>query len=404
MKCIFALLFLYAFLRSGLPSGVFLKRHRVPKSSSEFFTIDDLAIGADLNIYGRIFHVYDSDPFTRAFYKSLGVDLAEAEEMPLDAYTAKTSKPKKAFHGKLHHPLKTFMEAVLGKEVGFSVPRVKQFLEMDRKVLRFYTIWNDPTLYGEARPYIMHYYLSDDAVEVLEVAAPNSGRDAFSSMLKKQRLPKNFQGVAADGPTPLADSDYYTITDFFVGATINVFGRELFIYAVDEYTKEYFKTVHGHSDAHFPDIKVEQTKKAVPKAPIPPPTGYGNDEDSMGSVYNLVPKPPKIDFAKRDANKGKVLRFVVRMITTKPEDVARRFNMSFFLEDDTIKIQEVNQRNSGFWGGKFLERIELKNAATGMKFQKEDFATGKIMEINSFMFELLESDPWTKRLLGERTY
>jgi hypothetical protein len=88
------------------------------------------------------------------------------QEMPLDTYTAKTAKPKKEFHGKLMHPLKNFMEAVLGKDVGFSVPRVRQFLENDRKVLRFYCLWHDPTLYGEARPYIIHFYLSDDSVEV----------------------------------------------------------------------------------------------------------------------------------------------------------------------------------------------------------------------------------------------
>jgi hypothetical protein len=45
-------------------------------------------------------------------------------------------------------------------------------------------------------------------------------------------------------------------------------------------------------------------------------TGYGTEEDSLGSVYALVPKQPKIDFAKRDANKGKILRMcaVVRVL------------------------------------------------------------------------------------------
>ncbi len=72
--------------------------------------------------------------------------------------------------------------------------------------------------------------------QVLEVAQPNSGRDAFSSLLKKQRLVKEFKGVADVGTKPNPDAgDYYTVTDFFVGATINVYGRQFFIYAVDEY-------------------------------------------------------------------------------------------------------------------------------------------------------------------------
>ena len=53
--------------------GVFLKRHRIPKSAAEFFTIDDLRIGADLIVYGRPLHVYDCDPFSRAFFESLAV-------------------------------------------------------------------------------------------------------------------------------------------------------------------------------------------------------------------------------------------------------------------------------------------------------------------------------------------
>ena len=38
------------------------------------------------------------------------------------------------------------------------------------QVLRFYLAWDDrKSLYGELRPFVMHYYLSDDTMEVLEV-------------------------------------------------------------------------------------------------------------------------------------------------------------------------------------------------------------------------------------------
>ncbi len=37
---------------------------------------------------------------------------------------------------------------------------------------------------------MLHYYLADDTIEILEEIAPNSGRDAPSIFLKRQKLPR----------------------------------------------------------------------------------------------------------------------------------------------------------------------------------------------------------------------
>lgn len=61
------------------------------------------------------------------------------------------------------------------------------------QVLRFYAMWDDTnSMFGENRPYIIHYYLADDTVEVREVHKPNDGRDPFPVFIKRQRLPKTF--------------------------------------------------------------------------------------------------------------------------------------------------------------------------------------------------------------------
>jgi hypothetical protein len=70
--------------------------------------------------------------------------------------------------------MKDYLEHKLG---GGRVHSQKQFLENDRKVLKFY-------VFSEI-PYIMHYFLADDTCEVREVNHPNSGRDAFPVMLKR---------------------------------------------------------------------------------------------------------------------------------------------------------------------------------------------------------------------------
>ena len=75
--------------------------------------------------------------------------------------------------------MKEFLEKALG---GGRVASQKQFLDNDRKVLRFFTK-------GDGMPFIIDYYLADDTVAVREVHHPNDGRDAFSQLLKRQKIP-----------------------------------------------------------------------------------------------------------------------------------------------------------------------------------------------------------------------
>jgi hypothetical protein len=65
---------------SGIPQGVFLKRHLVPKPGAiESYTWKDLDVGRDICFYERVFHIYDCDDFTRAFFANEGVTLGASE-------------------------------------------------------------------------------------------------------------------------------------------------------------------------------------------------------------------------------------------------------------------------------------------------------------------------------------
>ena len=67
--------------------------------------------------------------------------------------------------------------------------KLKQFLQMDRKVLRFYAVWDDrQTTFGELRPFVIQYYLVDDTLEVREVHGPNDGRDPFPVLIRRQKV------------------------------------------------------------------------------------------------------------------------------------------------------------------------------------------------------------------------
>lgn len=75
-----------------------------------------------------------------------------------------------------------------------------RWLFMDKQVLRFYCSWDDRrSLYGDKLPFILHCFLADDTVEVLEVPVKNSGRDPYPMLVKRGRLPKYLYSIGARG-------------------------------------------------------------------------------------------------------------------------------------------------------------------------------------------------------------
>lgn len=395
---------------SGIPQGVFVKRHRVPKpSSNEYVGVTDLFIGAELPIYGRVFRLVDCDQFSREFYQANGVDLGQVESYPLDAFTKKhTVRP--TTHHKLMNPLKEYMEASLGKPMHAGVEATQKFLINDGKVLRFYCVWDDSKMYGEKRPYILHYFLADETVEVLEIQQANSGRDVFPALLKRQRLPKNFVESAVDissigvGLTEDHKARYYHERDFRVGDLVDVYGRNLLICGTDKFTENYYIQKYQMTPDDFPRINMEDNEVEVSKIVPPPHNGFGSEEDSLGSFLYLMPKVPKQDFKKLMENDGINLRFMAKLINPTKVDKDRRFIITFYLNNDTLGVFEKFDRNSGFIGGKFLERGRVKNPSTNEYFKAIDFFVGAVLNVNHFVFELIECDEYTRKFMSNNNH
>merc|ERR1719428_2558557 len=79
--------------------------------------------------------------------------------------------------------------------------KLQQYLENDRRVLCFKCYWDDPTRYGSRLYYVLHYYLADDTVEMLESLARNSGRDPYPTFWRRSPLRKNpYQSPAPGMP------------------------------------------------------------------------------------------------------------------------------------------------------------------------------------------------------------
>jgi len=103
-------------------------------------------------------------------------------------------------------------------------------------------------------------------------------------------------------------------------------------------------------------------------------------------------------------NEGVNIRFLAKFVSPKKEDRDRRFIVTFYLNNDTLGVFEKFERNSGFVGGKFLERSRVKNTDSNEYFKASDFFVGAIININRYMFELIEMDEYTRKFMASNVH
>ena len=197
----------------------------------------------------------------------------------------------------------------------------------------------------------------------------------------------------------MTKEDYYAPEDFCIGCSINVYGRHCVLYDCDNFTKAYYKYRLG---IDLQPIKIEEGQKRAIQHEVPAYNGYGSPEDSLGNVYSLQPKPPKKDMTKIFTNDQYVMRFEARMISENKEDNIRNFIISFFCGDDTIQVYQNADKNSGIWGGKFMERKRHEKAGEQRYIQDSDFQVGGLIKLAAFTFQLLKADDFTIGYMKER--
>ncbi|KAG8450488.1 hypothetical protein GDO86_002953 [Hymenochirus boettgeri] len=403
---------------SGMPQGTIIRRHRIPlpaPNDEQFYTVDHFNINKDIVVYSKIYTIVNCDEFTRNFLRKLGVRVNPPGSVPSDSYITTRKKMEEM------QPLRPYER----------MDTLKQFLEYDRQVLRFYCLWDDTaSLFGDPRELVLHYYLADDTVELLENIPANSGRDTTPVFLHRGKLPKrgvqslplpgqvtartvlNVFGPMGHGGRYILDNiktgalqkEFYKDWDLTLGAAINIWGRKIILCDCDEFTKNYYRTKHGIED--FTPIQYKDPPLPKREKEIPPYNGFGSEEDSLCSCMTLLPKPPQRDFNKfmeKDSNglESNVLRFVARLVTDNPIDKERKFIVSFFLSDDSVSVFEPPERNSGITGGKFLERSRVKKPGQQLYksefseyFKAEDLFVGARVNFNGFIFILVDADEY----------
>ncbi|XP_016045960.2 EF-hand domain-containing family member C2 isoform X2 [Erinaceus europaeus] len=413
---------------SGLTQGTVIRRHRIslpPPDDDKYYTVYHFNISIDLVLYGRTFKIYDCDLFTKNFLKNIGVKLNPPRKRPEDPYL-KLRKEK----WDVVQPFRPYE----------SFDTLGQFLEYDRKVLRFFCLWDDTdSLFGERRELVLHFFLADDTVEIKEVMPHNAGRDASSLFLQRSRLPKygppgifqpgqrtdkivlNLYGGMTENRVTgyLMDKyklekvqqEYYKDTDLTLGATINVWGRKVILCDCDEFTKLYYKTRYGIDK--FASIPCKPPPPPKVERKFPPYNGFGSEEDSLRTCIGLIPTPHQRNFKmfmEKDSygNISNTLRFFARLFTHKCTDAERMFIISYFLSDNTMAVFEPIARNSGYTGGMFLKRIRVKRPGQEVfkselseYIQAEELYVGAKVNVNGYLFLLLNADEYTLKYMED---
>lgn len=380
---------------SGIWQGQLIKRHRFPGTDGGYLHWKDLRVGENLFLYGRTIRLTDCDPYTRDFFNAHGEGQPPEEPSEEDDFVR--SMPKKgAYHGIARTAERQYREMMMGG--GHVNADMQQFLEWDRKVLRFYAVQDDlSSVNFERRPFLVLYFLSDDQVEIREQYPLNCGRDNFPIFFRKGPLKKGGHEVRGPLDDRLKKENCIGVNDFQIGQYTELLGYQFYIYDADEYTRRYYEDELGITLEERQDVRLPERTVARPKTP--PYTGYGSWDDSMGSVLQLNPKVPVKDFNKLFYNEGKILRFTAQFAGPRPEDAERLFVFNFHLFDDTLSIHEPPQRNIGIVTGRFLEKAVHLNQMTGKLFRPQDFYPGAVVKVYNREFEIVDMDEYTRNYI-----
>lgn len=377
---------------SGLKVGTMISRH-----VEEGVNARTLVVGASFHMRGREFHLVDCDAFTRQFYGAMGIQQDEPLEYPPDKFEALKTMPRPARdpdHIQMKRNVEMQAAAISGHQASLLTPeereKARNFLELDRVVLSFAAVWDH-------RQFRINFYVADGTVAIMNDFAPNSGRDPNGVFTRRQKAPIGRivqKAIDTINVPRSADPQFVTAMDLATGSTVVLFDREFYIYDCDPFTKNYYLQNFGLEQASYQRPETEGDRKiAFRTLELPPPNGYGSDDDSAQSYRSLVPKAPKKNFAKFLKHANDVLRFHAVHATPSPEDEDRVFIFCYYLADDTVSIYEHPGRNSGHVGGKVSARGPAKN------IKPEILEIGATLTVSGQTYRLTGMDDRTKKFL-----
>ncbi|KAF6719515.1 EF-hand domain-containing family member C2 [Oryzias melastigma] len=408
---------------SGMPQGTLIHRHRIPlppPNDDQFYQVFHFNINQQVVLYCRTFTLTDCDPFTRRFLTRLGVRLNNPAPLPDDLYSRQREQVNRHASTPLHPYEKS--------------NKLRQFLDHDHQVLRFYCFWNDqedPS--AEPRELVLHYFLLDDTIQIHEVtSSTKAGRKSAAKFLQRRKLPKNppaqveqlggdtesilLNVLTSDGlgnrfmadrlQTGAVKQDFYKDCDLRIGGEVNVWGRRVIIADCDEFTKQYYRSRYGMED--FTPVQYKMPPTPKPAKTLPPYNGFGSEEDSLSSCYGIQLRRPKKNLQTFLEKDSIVLTFQAKMMSDDADERKRTFVISFYLCDDTMSVYELSKKNSGMLGRKFLRRGDVKKPGQELfkskpseRYTAQDLYVGAALHISGHTFMLVNADEYTLKYMEQ---
>lgn len=144
---------------TGHYQGSLLKRGRVPRAggpAKQHITADMLNVGEVIDIHGRRYTLINCDGQTASLLASLGTTVPPPLELPPDP--SADAKPATTAQAPL---------VDVNRAPGRKRDPLRQFIENEKKVLRWFAVWDARgTPNGELRRLELLYFLADDTLEV----------------------------------------------------------------------------------------------------------------------------------------------------------------------------------------------------------------------------------------------
>jgi hypothetical protein len=270
-------------------------------------------------------------------------------------------------------------------------------------VLRFTAYFTEEVLFRaeeahRARSVYILHYLEDGTTQVIE-PRKESGDGIIPGVLVKRM------------PIPAALNTFLGPSHFSVGSSVSIYGKTYHIIDADAFTRNYMASLGMPQSSALPLPPNEYAEYIAKKNK---PSGLSRADPQSPTRFAEIfmgRDPGTKKLQKFLEGNSKVLRFSAvwdDLTGALPggEPVRRPYKFLYYLEDDTVEIQELKEGNIGREFYRFLARAPLPKHKSSLAlgntlaredcFSPTDLRIGGSVKVHGRVFYIHDADNFTK--------